>query len=114
MILRKLFTSEHDMFRDSVRRFIEDEIVPHHEEWQKAGITPRSLWERAGGAGLLCPTVPEEFGGSGADFLYSAIVIEELARANTPDVAFYTHSGELASCIMESYLSGRKKKTYIP
>jgi len=113
MITRKLFSPEHEMFRDSVRRFIEDEIKPHHEDWQKAGITPRSLWERAGAAGLLCSTVPEEFGGYGADFLYSAIVIEELARAGTPDIAFYTHS-DIAAPYLIDFATPEQKGAWLP
>jgi acyl-CoA dehydrogenase len=101
MIPRTLFSAEHDMFRESVHRFIESEILPHHAAWQKAGITPRSLWLKAGEAGLLCPFAPERYGGSGADFLYSAIVIEELARAGTPDIAFYTHSDIAGSYILD-------------
>ncbi|OYU34801.1 acyl-CoA dehydrogenase family protein [Novosphingobium sp. PASSN1] len=113
MLERKLFSPEHDMFRDSVRRFIADEIKPHHEDWQKAGITPRSLWEKAGEAGLLCTTVPEAFGGYGADFLYSAIVIEELARANTPDIAFYTHS-DIATPYLIDFGTEEQKRTLLP
>ncbi len=101
MIPRTLFSSEHEMFRDTVCRFIAAEILPQHEQWQKKGITPRSLWLKAGEAGLLCPSVPERYGGFGADFLYSAIIIEELARAGTPDIAFYTHSDIAAPYIIE-------------
>lgn len=101
MIPRTLFSSDHEIFRDSVKRFIASEILPQHSTWQKAGITPRSLWLKAGEAGLLCPYVPEAYGGYGADFLYSAIVVEELARAGTPDIAFYTHSDIAAPYIMD-------------
>jgi acyl-CoA dehydrogenase len=113
MLARKLFSPEHEMFRESVRRFIEDEILPHHEEWQKAGITPRSLWLKAGKAGILCATVPEAYGGYGADFLYSAIVIEELARANTPDIAFYTHS-DIATPYLVDYGTEEQKQAFLP
>lgn len=113
MLARKLFSPEHDMFRESVRRFIESEIKPHHDDWQKAGITPRSLWLKAGEAGLLCSTVPEAYGGYGADFLYSAIVIEELARANTPDIAFYTHS-DIATPYIVDFGTEEQKQTLLP
>ena len=101
MIPRTLFSESHDIFRESVRRFIATEIKPYHDEWQKAGITPRSLWTKAGEAGLLCPYVPQEYGGYDADFLYSVIVIEELAIANTPDIAFYTHSDIAGTYILD-------------
>lgn len=113
MLARKLFSPEHDMFRESVRRFIESEIKPHHDDWQKAGITPRSLWLKAGEAGLLCSTVPEAYGGYGADFLYSAIVIEELARANTPDIAFYTHS-DIATPYIVDFGTEAQKQALLP
>lgn len=109
MIPRTIFSEEHDMFRASVRRFIQAEILPQHEEWQKAGITPRSLWLKAGESGLLCPSVPEEYGGVGADFLFSAIIIEELAFANTPDIAFYTHSDIAAPYITEFGTEAQKQ-----
>ena len=81
MIPRTLFTPEHESFRDTVRRFIETEVTPHHADWEKAGQVPRSLWKKAGELGLLCVNAPEAYGGQGADFLYSAILIEEMARA---------------------------------
>ena len=101
------------MFRDTVRRFINDEIKPHHEEWQNAGITPRSLWLKAGEAGVLCATVPEAYAGYGADFLYSAIVIEELALANTPDIAFYTHS-DIATPYIIDFGTEAQKQALLP
>jgi acyl-CoA dehydrogenase len=110
MIPRTLFSQEHELFRDTVRRFIADLILPHHETWQKAGITPRSLWLEAGAAGLLCPSVPERYGGYGADFLYSAVIIEELAHAGTPDIAFYTHSDIAAPYIMDFGTEAQKKQ----
>jgi acyl-CoA dehydrogenase len=113
MLARKLFSTDHDMFRESVRRFIESEIKPHHDEWQKLGITPRSLWLKAGEAGLLCSTVPEAYGGYGADFLYSTIVIEELARANTPDIAFYTHS-DIAMPYILDFGTEEQRTTLLP
>ncbi len=69
MIPRTLFTDEHELYRDSCRKFIEAEIVPFHGEWEKTGQVPRELWRKAGAAGLLCPNVPEEYGGAGAGFL---------------------------------------------
>jgi alkylation response protein AidB-like acyl-CoA dehydrogenase len=73
MLKRSLFNDEHEMFRDSVRKFIEREIVPFHAEWEKAGIVPRALWLEAGEAGLLCTNISEEFGGLGAGFLYNPL-----------------------------------------
>jgi len=113
MIPRTIFSEEHEMFRASVRRFIQAEILPHHEEWQKAGITPRSLWLKAGESGLLCPSVPQEYGGFGANFLFSAIIIEELAFANTPDIAFYTHS-DIAAPYITEFGTEAQKRSLLP
>jgi len=86
---RTLFTDEHVMFRETVRRFIEKEIKPYHEEWEKDGIVPREVWLKAGAAGLLCMDVPEEYGGGGVDdFRYNVILAEELTRANCTGPGF--------------------------
>ena len=75
------YTPEHQMFRDTCRRFFEKEVMPFHMKWEEEGIVPRELWRKAGEQGLLGMTMPEEYGGAGADFLYSAILIEEQGRA---------------------------------
>lgn len=74
------FTSEHEMFRKAVRDFIADEIVPYYEQWEEDHIIPRELYKKMGDYGFLCPWVPEEYGGVGADILFDMIIIEELAR----------------------------------
>ncbi len=70
MIPRTLFSSDHELFRDSVRKFLEQEAVPFHHQWEKDGHVDRALWNKAGEAGMLCSHLPEEYGGMGADFLY--------------------------------------------
>ena len=72
------YTDEHRAFRETVRRFVADEVVPHHRDWENAGRVPHALWRKAGSLGLLCPAVPEIYGGGGVDFIYSTIVTEEL------------------------------------
>ena len=81
MISRTLFSSTHDIYRESVRRFIEEEVITQHPAWEKHGVVSREVWQLAGDKGLLCPSVSQEFSGPGADFLYGTIVTEELARA---------------------------------
>ena len=76
---RAVFDEEHALLRESVRRFAAAKIEPHFQEWEKAGIIDRPLWRAAGEAGLLCPQVPEQYGGIGGDFRHNAVVIEELA-----------------------------------
>jgi alkylation response protein AidB-like acyl-CoA dehydrogenase len=79
---RTLFDDEHDLFRDSVRAFIANEVVPHHDAWERAGIVDRSLFTKAGQHGFLGMAVPEEHGGGGvADFRYNVVIAEEVQRA---------------------------------
>jgi acyl-CoA dehydrogenase len=110
---RPIFSEEHEMFREQVRRFVEKEVVPHHDQWERDGIVSRELWLAAGEAGLLCCEVPEEYGGPGGDFLHSAIVVEELARAGTTGPAFYLHSDIVAPYLM-AYGSEDQKKHWLP
>ena len=113
MLPRPLFTEEHNIFRDSVRRFVENEIVPHHDEWEKNGVVSRDAWLKAGQAGLLCCTVPESYGGPGGDFLHSTIVIEELARAGASGPGFSLHTDITTPYIM-SYGSEDQKMRWVP
>lgn len=71
-----------ELFRDNVRRFVEQELLPQHEQWEREETIPRSAWQQLGEAGMLCVDMPEEYGGSGAPFSMSAVVVEELARVN--------------------------------
>jgi acyl-CoA dehydrogenase len=64
-VQRDIFTEEHEGFRDLVARFVADEVVPHHEQWERDGMVPRELWTKAGALGLLCTDVPTEYGGGG-------------------------------------------------
>ena len=77
MIPRTVFDEEHEMVRDSIRKFLEKEAIPYHAQWEKDGQVSREVWLKGGEQGFLCPTVPEEYGGLGADFRYNAIIAEE-------------------------------------
>jgi alkylation response protein AidB-like acyl-CoA dehydrogenase len=78
---RDLYEPEHDMFRESFRRFLEKEVVPRAEEFERAGIMDRAIFARAGAAGFLAMEAPEEYGGGGVkDFRYNAVIIEEVAE----------------------------------
>ncbi len=107
------YSEEHRIFRDTFRRFLEKEIVPHIDQWEEEGIIPRWAWKKLGDNGFLCTAVPVEYGGQDADFLYSAILIEEMARAN-----FYGLSARLHSDVVVPYLlqlaSEEQKKKYLP
>jgi acyl-CoA dehydrogenase len=113
MISRTLFADEHELFRSSVRRFIETEIVPYHAEWEKEGMVPRELWRKAGAAGLLCANVPEEYGGPGAGLLYSVVIAEELGRAGVTGPGFTVHSDMVASYIL-SFGTDAQKRRWLP
>lgn len=75
-----------------IEAFIADEITPHHDAWEKAGIVSRDAWRRAGENGFLCTSVPEDYGGAGGDFLYGAIMVEEMARVGATGPTFYLQS----------------------
>lgn len=89
---RRLYTQDHDGFRDVVRRFVKDEIAPFYEEWEEQGQVPKELFKKAGELGLLCPMAAEEHGGSEVDFLFSAIITEELNYAGYASVFIPLHN----------------------
>ncbi|UZG46041.1 acyl-CoA dehydrogenase family protein [Caldimonas thermodepolymerans] len=111
--IRTVFREDHEQFRQQVRRFVEREIVPHLRDWEAAGIVPRDLWRKAGENGLLCVTVPEEYGGAGGDFGHSAVLIEELARVNATAVGFTTHS-EIVAPYIVAYGTEEQKRRWLP
>lgn len=89
---RKIFNAEHDLFRQNVRRFFEQEVVPYHAEWEKQGDVGREIWKKAGANGLLGVNCPAEAGGIGGDWLSAAIVQEEQAYSNCSGPGFLLHS----------------------
>ena len=113
MIERTLFREEHNIFRESVRKFVETEITPYHAQWEKDGIVPRELWLKAGEQGLLCCTVPEEYGGLGLDYLFDVVVFEELWRAGASGPGFMIHTDLVATYIL-SFGTEEQKKKWLP
>ena len=113
MIPRTLFTPEHETFRDSARRFMKEEVAPHDERWQEQGYVDREVWLKAGGNGFLCMSMPEAYGGAGADKLYSMVLIEEQARANNSSLGFGLHS-EIVAPYLLNYGSDLLKRKYLP
>ena len=113
MVPRTLFSPEHETFRDSVRRFMQEEVVPNDERWQEQGYADRDVWRKAGANGFLCPTMPPEYGGAGADKLYSVVLMEEQARANSSTLGFGLHS-EIVAPYLLHYGSEALKKKYLP
>lgn len=113
MIERSLFTSDHEAFRDAFRRFMEKEIAPFHEQWEEQGYVDRKVWNKAGENGFLCMTMPEEYGGAGADKLYSVIQMEELGRGGFTGIGYGLHSEIVAPYILH-YGTEAQKQKYLP
>jgi acyl-CoA dehydrogenase len=107
--------SELELFRDNVRRFLKDKVEPHYEKWEKAGITPRQLWRDMGDAGLLCVDAPAEYGGIGAPFEFSCVVLEEVGRMGFGAMAanLAVHSDNVTPYIAHLGTEEQKKQ-YLP
>ncbi|MFF7396897.1 acyl-CoA dehydrogenase family protein [Achromobacter sp. NPDC008082] len=110
--MRRVFRDDHELFRDQVRRFVASEIAPHYAEWEKAGVTPRALWKRAGDEGLLNCALPDPYG-LGGDFGHSAVVIEELAHANFLGIGFSIHS-DMVSPYLLNFGTDAQKDRWLP
>src|SRR5438105_4308618 len=113
MIERTIFREEHNIFRESVRRFVDREIVPFHAQWEKDGIVPRELWLKAGAEGLLCCNVPEEYGGMGLDYLFDVVVFEELWRSGASGPGFLIHTDLVATYLL-SFGTEAQKRQWLP
>ena len=113
MLPRNLFNAEHDAFRDTVRRFYEKEVVPNIEKYENQQHVDRDLWNKAGELGLLCATMPEQYGGSGVDRLYSMILIEEQAYAMDSSTGFSLHSDIVANYI-NNFGNEAQKSHWLP
>jgi acyl-CoA dehydrogenase len=113
MISRTIFTPDHESFRDSFRKFLEQEVAPFHEQWEEQGFVDRAVWNKAGENGFLCTSMPEEYGGAGADKLFSVIEMEELGRSGFSGIGFSLHSEIVAPYILH-YGSEEQKQKYLP
>ncbi len=113
MIPRTLFNSDHEAFRQTARRFFETEMAPHMDRFEEQQHIDRHLWNKAGELGLLCATMPEEYGGSGVDRLYSMILVEEQARVGDSASGFSLHSDIVANYV-NNFGNEEQKKTWLP
>jgi acyl-CoA dehydrogenase len=113
MIERNFFREEHNLFRESVRRFMEKEVAPYHAQWEKDGVVPRELWLKAGRQNLLCCTVPEVYGGLGLDYLFDVVVFEELWRIGASGPGFLIHTDLVATYIL-SFGTEEQKRYWLP
>ena len=113
MIPRHIYDSDHEMFRDSLRKFIETEAQPHHDQWEQDGMVSDEVWLKAGEQGFLCPIVPEQYGGVGTDFLYNCIVNEEVARSGCTGLGWSLHN-DISVPYIVRYGSDYQKEKYLP
>ena len=109
---RAVFDEELNLFRDQVRKFYDRALTPHLDRWEKDGIIDRQFWLACGEAGILCPTVPAEYGGLGLDFRYNAVISEELFYAGSS--AGITLQSDIVADYIENYGSEEQKLQWLP
>lgn len=104
---------EMTIFSDAVGQFFERECAPHVQDWRKAGMVPREVWKTAGEAGLLCASIPEEYGGAGGDFRHEAIIIEQQQWKGIDGFGITLHNAIVAPYILH-YGSEEQKQRWLP
>ncbi|MGP4105816.1 acyl-CoA dehydrogenase family protein [Virgibacillus sp. L01] len=110
---RSYLKEEHEIFRSSLRKFLEKEAVPFIEQWEKEKQIPRSFWKKAGEQGYLCPQVDEAYGGLGADFGYAVVISEEFDRVIVGMVGFGLHN-DIVIPYIESFGTEKQKQRWLP
>jgi acyl-CoA dehydrogenase len=110
---REIFSEEHELFRAEFRRFAESEIEPRIRDWDEARRTDRETWRRCGEQGFLGANAPEEYGGAGGDFLYDAVIMEELARIRAHALMLSLHC-DICMPYLTGYASEAQKAKYLP
>jgi alkylation response protein AidB-like acyl-CoA dehydrogenase len=113
MITRTIFQRDHEQFRNMVSTFAQKQVIPHLLRWDEEGAVDRDLWRTCGELGILCPTMPEDYGGAGADRLFSMIVLEELAPLGGLGISLSMHSDIVAPYLL-SFGSDVVKRDCLP
>ncbi|WP_017933391.1 acyl-CoA dehydrogenase family protein [Nocardioides sp. Iso805N] len=109
-----IYEPEHEDFRATARAFLDKEVAPHHEQWEKDGIVPREVWAKAGEAGLLCFDVPEEYGGPGIDdFRFNAVLTEEITRIGASGLGFSLHN-DIVVPYLNTLGTDEQKRRWLP
>jgi len=113
MLERTIFKEEHEVFRQTFRKFLEKEVVPNQEKWCHDRIVSREIWKKCGEQGFLCPWIDPKYGGPGADFIYSIVIIEEMCRIGESGLALTLHSDVCAPYI-STYGTEEQKEKWLP
>lgn len=101
------------MFRQSLRKFLEKEVVPHYSDWEKNGIIPRDFWLKMGKQGYLCPNLEEKYGGSNVDWRFNLVIIEELERIGTSLIGIGLHN-DIVVPYIAAYSTEEQKRKWLP
>ena len=112
-VRRSVYREDHEQLRETARRFFEKECVPHQERWSREGIVDRQVWEKAGRQGLLCVSMPTEYGGGGGDFGHAAVIAEEYARAGVSGFAL-TLQSEVVAPYFQRIGTPEQKRRWLP
>jgi acyl-CoA dehydrogenase len=109
---RPVYSEDQEMFRDSVRKFMDREMLPNANKFEEEGIIGKDMWLKAGDAGLLCPTMPEQYGGLGLDFRYNCVVNEEIGYSGI--IAGFSLQSDIVADYLLSYGSEEQKQKWLP
>lgn len=109
----RIYTEEHQIFRDAFRKFVSKEVVPHYEHWEEQSLIPREIWKKMGDNGYLCTWMEEKYGGSGVGFEYSMIILEELMYAGAVSFVSFLHSDIIVPYI-HSFGTEEQKMKWLP
>lgn len=108
-----IYTTEHLAFREALKDFCRNEVLPFIDQWEAAHVVPRDVWQKMGRAGFLCTAVNSEYGGRHGDFLFSAIALEEVSRTNHYGLDAFLHS-DIVVPYIDTYGTADQKKKYLP
>lgn len=106
-------TPDLELFRDNIRRFFDNEVIPHEDKWRAQHHPDRAIWRKAGEIGMLCASIPEQYGGGGGNFLHEAVICIEQNRALSNSFSLNVHSGILAHYILR-YGTEDQKMRWLP
>ncbi|MBI9074319.1 MAG: acyl-CoA dehydrogenase family protein [Desulfatibacillum sp.] len=107
------YTPEHHAFRERVRAYLAENVIPNIEQWEKDHLVPKSAWQGLGKNGFLCTATPKEYGGHGLDFLYSVIMTEEIGRTGFSGLTTGLHS-DIVVPYIETFGTEEQKKKFLP